>query len=352
VYKRQDVCQSIFGDAYYIYQDPSVSMPKVLINMPLAAEIREKIQSGISLPFSPADLAAWAQLQFEKALVDFFKAIPDAYREENLCLGGGCSLNILANSKLSELGLYKNIHIHPAPGDEGLSIGAALLTAHQKGIVVKMPANIATVGISYSDKQVLEAIYSNGSVVYEEYSDADLYNKVSECLVNNGIVAWHQGESEYGPRALCNRSILSNPCYNNKDMLNTKVKFREHWRPYAAVVMQEYMHDYVDIPRETSEYMLFSGIVKSDKREVVPGITHEDNTCRMQTVTPELNERAYKLLQAFNEASGIPMLLNTSFNTLPGEPIVETPEDAIRSFLYSQIDMLVINNFVITKPGA
>lgn len=312
----------------------------------------ETIIRGGEGDYGPEDLAAWGQSIFENMVLSFLENIPEDYRLDNLCLSGGCALNILANSKIAASGLYKNVYIHPAPGDEGLCFGAAMWVANKLGIKVDLPHNIATVGPSYDDAHVEQVLASNDEINYTRVEDSELFDTVSQQLADNKIVAWHQGRSEYGPRALGNRSILANPTFDNKQLLNEKVKFREHWRPYAAIIMQDDVHDWVDLPRETSEYMLFASEVKEDKRSLVPAITHADNSCRVQTVTPQLNDKAYKLLQAFKQRTNIPMLLNTSFNTIPGEPIVETPYDAIKSFLYSDVDLLVINNFIVRKNGS
>ena len=305
--------------------------------------------AGQLTEITAADIAAWVQQVFEDTIVDFFKAIPKSFLRPNLCLGGGCALNILANQKIASLGMYDNIFIHPATGDEGLSFGAAMIVANQHDIKVDLPTNAAMVGPSYSNPEVHNVIRSCNDIDYQYCPDNEIYDIAAAALQDNKIVAWHQGRSEFGPRALGNRSIFANPSFNNKDMLNTKIKKREYWRPYAAMVMQEDLHEWVDIPRKTSEYMLFAGYIKPDKRSLVPGVVHEDNTCRVQSVTSELNDKAYRLLQAFKSKTQIPMLLNTSFNTIPSEPIVETPYDAIKSFLYSDIDMLVMGDYIITK---
>ena len=186
-------------------------------------------------------------------------------------------------------------------------------------------------------------------LIYKQYEYKEVYEIISQNLKDNKIVAWHQGKSEYGPRALGNRSIFANPSFDNKQLLNEKVKFREHWRPYAAIVMEEHLEEWFNIPKKDSHYMLFNSIVREEKRQLLKSATHVDNSCRIQTVNEDINDKAYNLLKHFKEKTGIPVLLNTSFNTIPEEPIVETPSDAINSFLYSKIDYLVMNNFIITK---
>lgn len=295
------------------------------------------------------DLALWIQKVFEDTVCEFLKKIPKNQKTDNLCLGGGCALNILTNSKIISEGIYEDVHVSTAPNDDGLSLGATLLTAIENNINVELPENIGCLGIEYDDHIVEQALLGSSQIQYDRLSDEALYSFIASRLKENNIVAWHRGKSEFGPRALGNRSIFANPSYHNKDRLNTAVKFREEWRPYAAIIMEECLSEWVDIPKKNSRYMLFSGIVRENKRTLIPSVTHADNTCRIQTVTFSVNEGAYRLLNEFNKLTGIPLLLNTSFNTIPGEPIVETPQDAIESFLHSQINYLVINNFVITR---
>lgn len=295
------------------------------------------------------DIAAWIQYVFQNTVLEFLEKIPAQYKNKNLCFGGGSALNILTNSEIINNGYYDDVHICSAPNDDGLSLGAALLASHAQGINVSLPENIGCIGLDYDDNVILQILHGFNEILYEKWTEENLYVFVASKLKENCIVAWHRGQSEYGPRALGNRSIFANPSFHNKDRLNKVVKFREEWRPYAAIIMEEHLSEWIDIPKKNSRYMLFSGIVKESKRALIPSVTHADNTCRIQTVTPTINEGAYRLLNEFNKLTNIPLLLNTSFNTIPGEPIVETPQDAVKSFLHSQIDYLIINNFVITR---
>ena len=305
--------------------------------------------------FSAADIALWIQQVYENIVIEYIKAIPKSMKKDYLVMSGGCALNISLNSRILREGLYKDIHINTAPGDEGLGLGASLLLSYELGQPVSIPTNIGCIGNSYPGNSLEEL----GIVVPEEFknveiqqqvvSDEVLYDFISRKLIFNHTVAWFQGESEFGPRALGNRSIFVSPCFDNKEILNTAVKKREYWRPYAAIVMEEHCHNWFDLPKKDSHYMLFNSFVKEDKKIQIPGVTHVDGTCRIQTVNQQLNARAYNLLKSFYEKTEIPLLLNTSFNTLRGEPIVETPQDAFISFLNSKIDYLVINNTIFTR---
>lgn len=299
------------------------------------------------------DIARLTQQIFEDKIVEFFRKMPPSFKKDYLCLGGGCALNVLTNSRILEEGLYKDVHVNTAPNDSGLSFGAAASLAYKYDGEFRIPQkNIGCIGIEYSDDDALKA-YENfkDELTIQQLNDNDLYETVANELVRNGIIGWHQGRSEFGPRALGNRSIFANPSFDNKDMLNTKVKPREWWRPYAAIVMEEYVHDWFNLAKKDSHYMLFSATIKEQHRQKLLAVTHVDDTCRVQTVNSELNERAYLLLRKFNEKTKIPCLLNTSFNTKKGEPIVETPKDAMSSFLNSKMDLLVINNFVFRKKA-
>jgi carbamoyltransferase len=305
--------------------------------------------------FLGEDIAAWTQDCFEKIMLEYFSKLPKQVKKKKLCLGGGCALNILLNSKLIEEGLFEDVHVPPAPNDDGLHQGAALLKAWEVEKEIILPANLGCIGLEYSDTDIINAIdkhnvdnftkdFSTKTLNFEE-----MLNYTVKNLEKNKIIGWYQGKSEFGPRALGNRSILANPCYDNKQHLNTKVKKREEWRPYAAVVLEEYVDEWFDTPKKDSYYMLFSAKVKTEKLGLIPAVTHVDNSCRIQVVNREQNEKLYLLLTKFYQVTGVPILLNTSFNTIPEEPIVETPYDAINSFMNSKMDAVVLHNTIIER---
>ena len=186
-------------------------------------------------------------------------------------------------------------------------------------------------------------------MLYEKLADDELLDRVAEDISNNKVVGWFQGASEYGPRALGHRSIFANPCWElAKSHLNDKVKYREYWRPYAPIVAEDAASDYFDLlETDANSYMLMSYKVKVDN---LPGITHEDGSARIQTVNEEQNSKVYNLLKCIKDKIGVSVLLNTSFN-LGGEPIVESPRDAVRTFTNSNIDALVLENYYVTKGG-
>ena len=182
---------------------------------------------------------------------------------------------------------------------------------------------------------------------YEDFNK--LCQLIVEDLLENKIIGWFQGKSEFGPRALGNRSILANPIIkDNKDYINERVKHREGWRPYAPIMLEEYIHDWFDIPKNSSPYMLFNAQILPEKESRVPAVIHVDGSARIQTVTEELNKPIFQLLTEWNTKTNVPILLNTSFN-VDGEPIIESPENALKTFMGTNIDTLVMGNYIITK---
>ena len=176
----------------------------------------------------------------------------------------------------------------------------------------------------------------------------DLCKCVTDVLVDNKIIGWFQGKSEFGPRALGNRSILVNPTFDNKKYLNEEIKYREYWRPYAPMILEQQLQNWFDLPKSSSPYMLFNAKVLPTRIGKIPSVTHVDNTARIQTVSEKTNPKAFILLTHFFERTTVPILLNTSFN-LAGEPIVETPQDAINTFKNSNLDYLVMGNYFLSK---
>ena len=172
----------------------------------------------------------------------------------------------------------------------------------------------------------------------------DLCKHVVKDLKDNKVIAWFQDKSEFGPRALGNRSLLVNPIFDNKDYLNSEVKYREFWRPYAPIVIEEEAKHWFNLPVDKSPHMLFNSLVVEDKRKLIPSVVHVDGSARVQTVSKSDNKKIYMLLQEFFKETDVPVLLNTSFN-LGGEPIVESPADAVRTVTKSNIDVLVMHNY-------
>lgn len=291
--------------------------------------------------------AAWeVQQECERAMLHLGHYAMQKTGARHLCLSGGVALNSVANNKVLRSGWFEDIFINPAASDTGIALGAALYGYHG---VMRRPRHSFSLspflGPAYSAADLERAIekFSGFRVVSK-----NAFRRASEMLANNLILGCFQGRSEMGPRALGNRSILMSPLVaQNKDVLNARVKHREAFRPFAPACLEEFAQDYFVIDRP-SPYMLLVPEVRVDKRAVIPAVTHMDGTARLQTLTQERNGFFYDLVSAFHRHSGVPVLLNTSFN-VAGEPIVETPEDAIRCFLSTQIDALLLGQILLIK---
>ena len=295
-----------------------------------------------------ADLAATAQRSIEEAGQFYVKKLKDITNCENLCLTGGVALNSCLNGKIRRSGVYKSVFAPPACHDGGHGIGAPLYYFNQKSSNKSEISRINNdfLGYPYTLDDCKNAANSLG-VKVEEISDIDsLGEDIAKSIIDQKIVAIFRGSSEFGPRALGHRSIMVDPrTAAMKDILNERVKFREAYRPFAPIVLKDHALDYFDF--DDSDFMLF--VAKGTDRAIkeVPAVIHVDGTARMQTVT-EGNEPFYSTLNHFYKMTGTPVLLNTSFN-VAGEPIVETPEDAIRCFLGTSIDILYLDNLKIVK---
>jgi carbamoyltransferase len=296
------------------------------------------------------DIASSAQKIFEEALfkiINFYKN-----KNENLVLSGGCALNSLANGKLAESKIFKNIYVPFCPGDNGGSIGAALYLHKKKYTEIKT-TNLQNpyLGKKYNNEEILNTLekYKNKIDFKILNNDNDLNDLVCEKLLKENIIGWFQDRMEFGPRALGNRSIISSPIGPNiKNLINSKIKLRESFRPFAPSILEEKVLDWFD-NKINSNYMSFVSKIRDDKKSLIPAVTHIDGTGRLQTVNPNQNKKFYNLIKKFYEISDVPILLNTSFNE--NEPIVMSPENALECFLRTEMDYLVVNNFFINKKS-
>ncbi len=296
-----------------------------------------------------AAVAYEAQAECERAYVHLARYAKEMTGEKNLCISGGVALNSVANYAVLQSEVFEEIFVNPAASDTGIPLGAALWGYHEALARPKTYSSISPfLGPSYSKNEIKEAIdeFDGYDVVTE-----NAFERAAEWLVQNKIIGCFQGRSEMGPRALGNRSILMSPLTaENKDVLNSRVKFRESFRPFAPAILDEYRSDYFVIDRE-SPYMLLVPDVVEEKKGEIPAVTHVDGTGRLQTVTEEFNPCYYRMIRAFYEATGTPVVLNTSFN-VAGEPIVETPDDAIRCFMKTDIDALLIDEYFLIKRSS
>ena len=311
-------------------------------------------------------LAATVQAILEDALLSYFTKLRCRTARTNLCLSGGTMLNCVANGVISRSGLFENVFVAPACGDDGLSVGAALLLSNCLSMrgqdIVREPRTKLAVenravfegGKCYSSMDIdlaiekyramLEARHTKASFVED---DSDLASIVAQYIADGKVVAWFYRGSEMGPRALGHRSILADPRRADmRDILNLKVKHREEFRPFAPSVLKEHAEEWFDTQGKDSPFMLIS--MQCKKPDLIPAVCHVDGSSRIQTVDADNNGRYYEVVKAFYEKTGVPCIVNTSFN-VQGEPIVETPSDAIKCFLGTQIDVLVLENTIITK---
>lgn len=294
------------------------------------------------------NIAATVQNFTEQALISLIKNFQIKYGLENLCLAGGIFLNCLTNHRILGECNFKNVFILPAAGDDGQSLGSAYYAYTELfGASQQLDIKLPYVGLSYSDTDIEKAIKSK-RLNYKKYSDDKLAKIMAQLIYDNKILGVLRGKTELGPRALCHRSIFANPTNPDmKDILNIRVKHREEFRPFAPTVAAEDQFEYFEL-KAASEFMLLAPIVKEKYRSILPSITHVDNTARVQAVSEETEPFIHRFLLELKNKIGVSVVLNTSFN-LAGQPIIESPLDALNTFLSSNIDTLIIENFVITK---
>ncbi|USQ86602.1 carbamoyltransferase [Streptomyces phaeoluteigriseus] len=289
-----------------------------------------------------ADLAASAQACLEEVLLDLVRWLHERTGEDVLTLAGGVALNCVANTRLYREGPFERVWVQPAAGDAGTALGAALHVAHQKETVEAMPT--AALGRGWSDAELRDWL-ERAAVPYEE--PADIAEAVAEELARDGVVAWFQGRSEYGPRALGHRSLLAHPGRaENLERLNA-VKGREEFRPVAPMVLAERAPELFDGPLP-SPYMLFVHEVAAEWRERIPAVVHVDGTARIQTVDRAAEPLVARMIDAFERRTGLPVVVNTSLNTA-GRPMVDDPRDALECFGSSPVDLLALGPFAVRR---
>lgn len=309
----------------------------------------EKWETSPSLPHWE-DVAWRAQDDAETILIARAKWLRETTGAKNLVMAGGVALNCVANGRIEREAGFDKVWIQPAAGDDGIAIGCAYYghLAIQKNPRPPVMKH-AYLGRPYRDEEVravMEARLVRAATVQKK-SD-DICRDTAKVLAEKNVIGWFQGRAEIGPRALGNRSILADPrTAEMKDHLNARVKFRQPFRPFAPIVLAERAGEIFEDERD-SPYMLIAKAVRPEWRDRIPAIVHVDGSARVQTVHEEANPRLYRLLKEFDALTGVPVLLNTSFN-IKGEPIVETPQDAVECFLGTGIDYLAIHDFLLSK---
>jgi carbamoyltransferase len=318
------------------------------------------------------DVARSIQAVTETVMLRLARYARELTGQKNLCLAGGVALNCVANGTILRERIFERLWVQPAAGDAGGALGAALAVWHARAAASR-PSRDGTddmrgalLGPEFSDAEIEETLRAY-KAVYERLDDAPLIARTVELLTQEKVVGWVHGRGEFGPRALGNRSILGDArSPRMQSMLNLKVKFRESFRPFAPIVRQERASDYFELDVE-SPYMLLVAPVKKalcfpllesakgldrlkEPRSQIPAVTHVDYSARIQTVARELNPRLYTLLEKFEQVTGCGVLVNTSFN-VRGEPVVCTPDDAYRCFVNTEMDYLVIGNFILERTA-
>jgi len=284
----------------------------------------------------------------------YFRILNHLYQKtkvKNLCVAGGVGLNSLANGKIYQNTPFKKVFIFGPAGDSGASIGSALYTYHSllKNQQRKKIASLY-LGSKYSDSEI-EVELRKRKLKYKRFkNNTELVKRTAKLLANNKIIGWFQNRMEFGPRALGARSILANPKDRKMKAWVNRIKKREQFRPFAGSTLQEHIHELFFVPEEKlySPFMNFCFITKNKRIKDISAIVHKDNTCRIQTVNKKDNGLYYELIKQFYKETGVPCILNTSFN-IKGKPIVNSPQQAIKNFLNTKIDFLIINNYLVSK---
>jgi carbamoyltransferase len=361
IFAHWNKCGEVMGLAPYGSPDQEASLIELKdgvldvpdwtekLHRPYLPESKEKWDDSPSMQHWK-DLAWRVQDDTERVLLDRAIRLREATGARNLCIAGGVGLNCVANGRIVREAGYDNVWIQPAAGDDGIAIGCAY---YGHLAIQKQPRtfvmNHTYLGVEYTDQEADAA--ANNWLIRREVLDTpgtDICSETAKVLSEGHVVGWFQGRSEFGPRALGNRSILADPRKASmKDLLNARVKHRQSFRPFAPIVLAERANEIFE-GNEDSPFMLLAKNVRPEWRDKIPAIVHVDGTARVQTVRREHNERLYRLLKEFEKITGVPVLLNTSFN-VKGEPIVETPGDAVKCFLGTGIDYLALHDMLISK---
>lgn len=315
-------------------------------------------QPGTELTQRHKDIAFATQAVYERAFFHILKGLEDRYSVKNLALAGGCAMNSVANGKIYRKTGFNSVYIAPSAGDAGGAVGAAFSVVDEVGDLAsknQLLMDHAYWGPSFSNEQIKALLNDRkGEFVGEEYAVSmhsedleGLTSLVAQKIADGAVVGWFQGRMEWGPRALGNRSILCDPRRADmKEILNLKIKRRESFRPFAPAILRSEVSEWFDEDDDVP-FMMQVFQIRQDKRSQIPAVTHLDGSGRLQTVVEETNERYYKLIKAFSKITGVPILLNTSFNE--NEPVVCTPEEALNTFLRTKMDVLVMGDWLVSR---
>lgn len=329
------------------YGDDHIPVVKIMYSDKMISKFGKARDKDEPLTAYHKDLAASVQRMAELTIFHILNHLQKRTGLTNVCIAGGVAQNSVANGKITRNTGFKNVYIPSAGHDAGISMGAALFVQHQLLNTARTePIYSAYTGSRYSNEEVRKILDAKG-IEYTQLPDEEIYEKVTECLVNGGVVGWMNGRAEFGPRALGARSIIADPRRTDaKEILNLKIKRRESFRPFAPSILKEYVGEYFELD-EPVPFMEKVFPIKVEKRKEIPAVTHVDGSGRLQSVDKNISPRYYALIDAFRKKTGVPILLNTSFNE--NEPIVNSPEEALACYTRTQMDMLVIENIVISR---
>jgi len=332
-------------------RDNRLTVPRwtAKLNKPYIPDAGEKWDTSPAMKHWE-DVAWRVQDDTEKVLLARTAWLRDATGAQNLCIAGGVALNCVANGRIAREGGFPNVWIQPAAGDDGIAIGCAYYGWHE---ILKQPRSFVMehsyVGKPYTDADVAKALSKSLVSIQTTQTRSDnIARDTAKLLADQKVIGWFQDRSEFGPRALGNRSLIADPRKAEmKDILNSRVKHRQPFRPFAPIVLYERAKEVFE-GEEDSPFMLIAKNVRAEWREKIPAIVHVDGTARVQTVREATNPTLYRLLKEFEALTGVPVLINTSFN-VKGEPIIETPRDAVICFLTTGIDHLVMHDMLVSK---
>jgi carbamoyltransferase len=329
------------------YNDDHVPLVQPMFSRKLMNLFGEARKKEAPLTQYHKDLAASVQKMTEQTI---FHILQNAQRKtglENLCLAGGVAQNSVANGKIKSKTSFKNIYITSAGHDAGLAVGSALFVHNQLLKKERMPALMSAYTGSHFSNDEIKSFLTAQKINYCELADEILFDKITDCLIKGGVVGWFTGRAEFGPRALGGRSILADPRRADaKEILNLKIKRRESFRPFAPSILKEYVDEYFEYTDEVP-FMEKVYPIRESKRKVIPAVTHVDGSGRIQTVDKNISTRYYQLIETFRKKTGVPVLLNTSFNE--NEPIVNSPADALNCYLRTDMDLLVMENILVSR---
>ena len=328
---------------------------EIMFTKELEALLGPTRAKGEPLEDKHRDMARSTQVVFERAFFNMLKAAHRAHAVDELALSGGCAFNSVANGKITLNTPFKRVYIQSAAGDAGGAVGAALY-AHYRNSPGQTHESVrhAYLGPSFDDTQIKAVLSANEAEIVsqdckvERVSDLQqLYKRTATAISEGKVIGWFQGRMEWGPRALGNRSILGDPRRADmKDILNLKIKRRESFRPFAPSILRDEVKNWFELDDDVP-FMMKVFQIREEKRAQIPAVTHVDGSGRLQTVYRDTNERYYDLISAFAELTGVPMLLNTSFNE--NEPVVCKPEEALACFLRTKMDVLVLGDFIVER---